>query len=58
MTYWWRVEVRDGAGLLVAIEPEMLAGWSELTDEQEKIIENAAIHLGGPPNELITGDNQ
>jgi hypothetical protein len=41
---WWRVEVSDHDGQVVAIEPEMLVG-RDITPELEATIEDAARHL-------------
>lgn len=46
MNAWWRVEVRDDDGVIVAIEPEMLAG-CELDDAAEATIRVAIAHLSG-----------
>lgn len=43
---WWRVEVSDEAGQIVAIEPEMLAG-RETGDHEETTIRKAVLHLIG-----------
>jgi hypothetical protein len=44
---WWRVEVSLYDGVLVAIEPEMLSGKSELTDRDIETIRAAGKHLLG-----------
>lgn len=43
---WWRVEVSDEKGQIVAIEPEMLAG-REIDDASEKVIRDAIGNLMG-----------
>lgn len=43
---WWRVEVSDEDGQIVAIEPEMLAG-REIGEPETATIRNAAAHLLG-----------
>lgn len=45
MNEWWRVEVRTHDGELVAIEPEMLAGKSDLTDSDLETIRECGRHL-------------
>ena len=44
---WWRVEVKLYDGTLLAIEPEMLAGKSDLTDRDLETIRAAGRHLLG-----------
>lgn len=44
---WWRVEVMTHEGTLVAIEPEILAGKSDLTPEDVETIRECAAHLQG-----------
>lgn len=41
----WRVEVSVNGESVLAIEPEMLAGKSDITDEEEAAIMTAARHL-------------
>lgn len=41
---WWRVEVSDHDGQIVAIEPEMLVG-RDITPDLRDVIEVAARHL-------------
>jgi hypothetical protein len=43
---WFRVEVRDGNGQIVAIETEMLAG-RDIGDEETAVIAKAVQHLIG-----------
>ena len=42
---WWSVEVSTLEGVIVTIEPEILAGKSELTENDLSIIRTAAYHL-------------
>lgn len=42
---WWRVEVHLDDGVLLAIEPEMVAGKSDLTQVDVETIRAAAKHL-------------
>ena len=43
---WFRVEVSDQHGLIVAIETEMLAG-RDIGDDERRVIEKAIDHLAG-----------
>lgn len=43
---WWRVEVCDGEGQIVAIEQRMLAG-RDIGDAEKAVIEDAIRHLAG-----------
>lgn len=43
---WWRVEVSDGDGQIVGIEPEMLAG-RDIGDAERAIIKEAIHNLAG-----------
>lgn len=42
---WWRVEVTTHEGLLLAIEPEMLAGKGDLSESDLDTIRDCATHL-------------
>lgn len=42
---WWRVEVHLDDGALLAIEPEMVSGKSDLTQVDVETIRTAAKHL-------------
>lgn len=42
---WWRVEVSSHDGTLVSIEPEMLAGKSDLSEADMQTIRECARHL-------------
>lgn len=44
---WWRVEVKLYDGTLLAIEPEMLAGKSDLTERDLETIRAAGRNLLG-----------
>ena len=44
---WWRVEVKLYDGTLLAIEPEMLSGKSDLTERDLETIRVAGRHLLG-----------
>lgn len=43
---WFRVEVSDGNGQIVAIEPEMLAG-RDIGEQEARTIRRAIAHLQG-----------
>ena len=43
----WRVEVSTNGESILAIEPEMLAGKSDLTEDDHEAILTAARHLLG-----------
>lgn len=45
MSAWWRVEVSTHDGKLIAIEPSMLAGKSDLSDADLETIRECARHL-------------
>lgn len=44
---WWRVEVKLYDGTLLAIEPDMLSGKSDLTERDLETIRAAGKHLLG-----------
>lgn len=44
MGEWFRVEVSDCDGQIVAIEPEMLAG-RDIGENEERVIRQAIAHL-------------
>lgn len=45
MAEWWRVEVLTHDGELIAIEPEMLAGKSDLSEADVETIRDCARQL-------------
>ena len=46
MSEWFRVEVSDGDGQIVAIEPYMLSG-RDIGNEERRVILKAIKHLEG-----------